>query len=204
MKLICLFILFVLTPQEYIRRGLDEKDPELQVLQFTKAIKNSKENKDLAIAYYNRGIAYYNDNKYKKAYLDFEECLKINPKDFDSLLNAGLSYDAARKYSEAILKFDQMIEFFPESIIGYFNRGNVYLHKKQYDLAISDYNIVLDLNPLYIDALNNLGWAYYFKKQFTKSLEYFQKALILNPEDEFALEGKKTILEILDRISFKE
>ena len=45
---------------------------------------------NLAIAYYNRGIAYENLDNYAKAIADYTEALALDPEDADALLYRGL------------------------------------------------------------------------------------------------------------------
>src|SRR6478609_7505460 len=45
---------------------------------------------NLAIAYYNRGIAYENLDNYAKAIADYSEALALDPEDADALLYRGL------------------------------------------------------------------------------------------------------------------
>jgi tetratricopeptide (TPR) repeat protein len=45
---------------------------------------------NLAIAYYNRGLAYENLNNYAKAIADYSEALALDPEDADALLYRGL------------------------------------------------------------------------------------------------------------------
>jgi tetratricopeptide (TPR) repeat protein len=45
---------------------------------------------NLAIAYYNRGLAYENLDNYAKAIADYSEALALDPEDADALLYRGL------------------------------------------------------------------------------------------------------------------
>jgi tetratricopeptide (TPR) repeat protein len=45
---------------------------------------------NLAIAYYNRGLAYENLNNYAKAIADYSEAFALDPEDADALLYRGL------------------------------------------------------------------------------------------------------------------
>lgn len=194
------FFCFSKTSKEWIEQGINENKPGNKILAFNEAVKSAQnDSKLLSISYYNRGIVYYEMKDFDKAVSDFMEALKIYPDSIDYLKNAGLTYLILRKYDESIKCFEKIISLEPDSSLGYFLRGNAYLERKVYSAAIRDYNHILLKDQYHVDARNNRGWAYIFMKKYSKALEDFDRVLAIRPNDEYALEGKKKLLKILDK-----
>ncbi len=66
-------------------------DWDQQIESCTALIESGKELKEnVAIAFYNRALAYENKKDYARAIADFDEAIRLNPNDADALLYRGL------------------------------------------------------------------------------------------------------------------
>jgi tetratricopeptide (TPR) repeat protein len=66
-------------------------DWDQQIKSCTALIESEKEPKEnVAIAFYNRALAYENKENYPRAIADYGEALRLNPNDADALLYRGL------------------------------------------------------------------------------------------------------------------
>lgn len=66
-------------------------DWDQQIKSCTALIQSGTESKEnLAIAYYNRALAYENKDDYTRAIADYDEALRLDPNDADALLYRGL------------------------------------------------------------------------------------------------------------------
>ena len=66
-------------------------DWDQQIKSCTALIQSGTELKEnVAIAYYNRALAYENKDDYARAVADYDEALRLNPNDADALLYRGL------------------------------------------------------------------------------------------------------------------
>ena len=71
--------------------GNPEIDWDQQIKSCTALIQSGTELKEnVAIAYYNRALAYENKDDYARAVADYDEALRLNPNDADALLYRGL------------------------------------------------------------------------------------------------------------------
>lgn len=66
-------------------------DWDQQIKSCTALIQSGTELKEnVAIAYYNRALAYENKDDYARAVADYDEALRLNPNDGDALLYRGI------------------------------------------------------------------------------------------------------------------
>jgi tetratricopeptide (TPR) repeat protein len=66
-------------------------DWDQQIKSCTTLIQSGTESKEnVAIAFYNRALAYENKEDYRRAIDDYDEAIRLNPTDADALLYRGL------------------------------------------------------------------------------------------------------------------
>ena len=71
--------------------GNPDIDWDQQLKNCTALIQSGTEQKEnLAIAFYNRALAYESKDDYVRAIADYDEALRLNPNDADALLYRGL------------------------------------------------------------------------------------------------------------------
>ena len=149
--------------------------------------------KDLAVAYNNRGNAYYDKGELDCAIADFDTAIKLNPIYADAYSNRGNAYYDKREYDRAISDYDQAIKLNPKNAKAYYNRGNAYDDRGEINRAIADYDQAIKLNPKYADAYFNRGVAYRKKGEKERGIANYRKALALNPSHESARKSLKTL-----------
>ena len=154
------------------------KDYDKAIEAYTSAITLTP---NFAIAYYNRGNAYYSKGQYDRAIENFNKMIAINPNDADAYYNRGIAYAKKGQYDRAIEDYNKAISINPNYAKAYNNRGFAYDKKGQYDRAIEDYNKAIALNPNDADAYYNRGFAYADKKQYDRAIKDYNKAIALNP-----------------------
>jgi len=80
-----------LSPHWQACTGNPDIDWDQQIKSCTALIQSGTELKEnVAIAYYNRALAYENKDDYARAIADYDEALRLNPNDADALLYRGL------------------------------------------------------------------------------------------------------------------
>jgi tetratricopeptide (TPR) repeat protein len=120
--------------------GNDSTDDQT-IAGCTRVIQSGRENqRDLASAYFNRGLAYGHKGDFDRAIRDFDEAIKINPNYVEALYCRGLTYSNKGLWDRAIQDYDEAIKLNPDYVKAISNRGNAYLAKRQYDRAIQDYD----------------------------------------------------------------
>ncbi len=97
-----------------------EKTGEASIRACTKIIKSKRvfgtriSKKDLAIIYINRGAAYYYKGQYDRAIADFDQAIKLNPKDAEVYFIRGNAYQNKGQFDRAIADYDQAIKLNPK------------------------------------------------------------------------------------------
>jgi tetratricopeptide (TPR) repeat protein len=105
---------------------------------------------ELAWAFNNRGFAYYRKAYLDPAFGDFEQAIRLDPKDAVAFNNRGLIYQAKGDLDRAIADYNETIRLDPTYIFAFNNRGGAYQDKNDYDRAIADYSEAIRLNPEYV------------------------------------------------------
>ena len=129
--------------------------------QYDRAIEDCSQaialNPNLALAFFTRALAYQDRAQWDfDAYLspgryedlaihDYDETIRLNPKNTDALRNRGSLYAKARQYDRAIADFDEAIRIDPNLAPAFVGRGLALRYAGQYDRAIADYRKALTL-----------------------------------------------------------
>jgi len=132
-----------------------------QVSGCTVAIQSGRwRGKGLVWAFQDRGLAYYDKRDYDHAIADYDQAIKLDPKNANAFKFRGLAYYRKQDYFHAIADFDEAIRIEPGNAEAFYQRGTAYVQKKDYGRAITDYNVAIKLDPKYAFAFNNRGDAY--------------------------------------------
>lgn len=175
-------IVDTLGTEKYNNLGIGEYQNgnyDIAIFHFTKAIELNSDND---IAYYNRGLAYYEKGKQtrtdpnNKAIADFSKAIKLDPKFVDAYYQRGLTYSGVGH--AGIHHYHKLpAEPWPPDM------------EDRYKRALADFNKVLELDPNY--ALAHAGKGNLFYKYYD-SYEDMKKAIA---EYDKALESEELIVQ---------
>jgi tetratricopeptide (TPR) repeat protein len=98
------------------------------------------------VAYYNRGVAYFDLGQYDVAIMDFTKAMELGLRGKGSYHIRGLAYAKQGQYDLAIADFNKALELDPKDAATYNNRGIIYLLKGQYKHTIEDLTRAIDLD----------------------------------------------------------
>ena len=93
------------------------------IIAQTKAIEI---NPDDALAFYNRGVAYYRLGDQQRAIADYTQVIDLNPLLEIAYYRRGYSSYLAKDYSSAIVDYNRSIKLKPDFAIAYASRGYAY------------------------------------------------------------------------------
>ena len=147
-------------PVSVSRAGADDRDTcdrgtgDEAIAACTRLI-NSGRWPDLARSYTNRGNAYDDKGDHDRAITDYNEAIRLDPKDANAYVTRGNAYDEKGDHDRAITDYNEAIRFDPQDFNAYSNRGVAYANKGDYDRAIADYDQAIKLDPNFPEAIKN-------------------------------------------------
>jgi tetratricopeptide (TPR) repeat protein len=91
----------------------DSSDTIAIQLKITEKVENYNKviqlNPDDALAYNNRGNAYFNLGQYQRAIEDYNEAIRLKPDDALAYNNRGNAYKNLRQYQRAIMDYNEAV-----------------------------------------------------------------------------------------------
>lgn len=153
---------------------------EAAIGEFDQAILGDPE---FALAYYNRGQAYFKLEQYEMAIQDYGRAILLHSNPALILNQRGEAYAALGQYQRAIEDHDEAIQRDPKNAIAYYSRGGDYFEVGRRDQAIQDYGVAVDIDR----RLNKSG----YKCRLLEDLDGYQPAIkdcktITRPDLQFA------------------
>jgi tetratricopeptide (TPR) repeat protein len=177
--------------QQQLKWCSGEGTDDQQISGCTAAIESGNfTGKNLAIAFTNRGAAYFSEMQYERAIQDFSEVIRLDPQGPNGFYNRALAYKNKSQYDSAIQDFDQVIKLNPNSAEAFNSRGEAYQLKRQGDRAIQDFDQAIRLNPQDADAYSNRAIVYQGKGQYDRAIQDFDQAIRINPKDDEAYRNR--------------
>jgi tetratricopeptide (TPR) repeat protein len=137
------------TPQDWANCLVgDLSTPDLALEGCTAVIKTGEQIlRRLATAYNNRGVAYRLKANYAQAIDDFNEAIRLEPKNANAFNNRGVAYRNMGDLDRAVADYDQAILIRPDYFAAFYNRGLALADKQEYAKAIADFTTALRANP---------------------------------------------------------
>lgn len=126
------------------------------------------------------GIEKYRLGQYDAAITDFDEALRITPKDSYLYLSRGFVKYKNGQYEEAIKDYTHTIQLYPKAAAAYNYRGLVKFDLKNYQAAIKDYDEAIRINRKFAYAYKNRGSAKTELKDYDAAIKDYTKAIRLN------------------------
>ncbi len=141
---------------------------------------------DAPLLHYNLGLVYYDSEEYLTALEHFENAVKGDPNDMDSLFNLALCNKKCSRINVAIELFKILLTRDTDNIDAIYNLAGCYREIRHDSEAIEAYLKVLKLSPDHSSATSNLAYMYHLTRQTDLAIQYFEKLLILEPNHEAA------------------
>lgn len=126
------------TPADEIGNCVSEAiDLDVKIAACTAIINAGRETSEhLAVAFDDRGAAYYRKGEYDRALGDFEQAIRLDAKNAFAYNNRGNVYQRNGQYDRAIADYDQAIRLKPDYADAFYGRGRA--RQKNGDVAGGD------------------------------------------------------------------
>jgi len=128
--------------------------------------------------------------RFTDAIADYEEALRIAPRNLDAEIGLAQAYRGVRNFDAATLTLQQARREHPKSAAPLAMLGDLDLELQTYDASIAHLSAALALAPANLDARNRLAVAYKAKGDAADkatALEQIAKVLALDPRNALAL-----------------
>ena len=129
-----------------------------------------------------RGVHYYQRQRYERAVADFAEALARDPQLADALNNRGWALSRLEDYRTAIADFDEAIRLKDSDADYYQGRGLAYLGQEDYDLAIADLTQAIRRAPQAAEYYGDRADVYYARDDHATAIKDYSRAIQLAPE----------------------
>ena len=161
---------------------------DLQISGCTTLIQSGKEKRtDLAADFFNRASAYDFAGKPDRALPDFDQAIKLAPKNADAYYRRDTIYWLKADYDRAIADFTRAIKINPKQALYFSYRGYARYAKGRFDLAIRDYDQAIKLQPDNADAFLNRSLAFNGKADYDRAIQDSDQAIELSHASEATL-----------------
>lgn len=98
-------------------------------------------------ALFYRAWANNNMRRYDNARSDYEDFLKIAPRNMEARLGLAYTYIKLKRNTDAMDEMNQVVEMFPDSCTAYAARAGLEKDLSMYDLALFDISKAIELSP---------------------------------------------------------
>jgi len=161
----------------------------LQNKNYTEALNYYREklNIDIGSSLYFKAIMSYKSGKYDKALEYFNEALKIDPEDIDSLTGKGMVLLKQQNIKGSIDCFNRVLKINEKDVRALYYKGLALYYDEKYEEAIKYYEEVLKINPKYADAWNGKGFLLFNNGNYEEALKCYNKALEIEPQKSITL-----------------
>ncbi len=136
----------------------------------------------IAVAYNNRGWAYYEAGRADLAVKDYDRAIALVPDSDMAYENRGMALQALGRTAQALEDYNRAIMLNPFSAGAYNERGRALAGMGWHEQAIADFDAAIALDPLRADYFRNRGQARESVTQLRRAIEDYTRALFLKPD----------------------
>jgi lipoprotein NlpI len=175
------------TPRDIVACAQDRVQ-DLTIAGCTRIIEDAKQKpKARGVAFYNRGNAYVLKGDHDKAIADFDEALKLEPKNASVYNNRGNARSDKGEGDAAMADFEAALKINPRYAAAYFNRGNALAATGETDRALKDYDAAIKNNKRNVNAYIARGALFLANGASAKARADMKQAARLAPQNAYAV-----------------
>jgi tetratricopeptide (TPR) repeat protein len=110
-----------------------------------------------AEAAFDKGIWHLDRKEWQEAIKQFDEVLRLEPKNTEAFFNRGIAKHSSEKLTEALADFDAVLRLKPQDVDALLSRAAVRIDQQQPRMAIVDLDAALGHDPDNVDAYCTRG-----------------------------------------------
>lgn len=147
-------------------------------------------------AFYNLGVALYDDTDYVRAERAYRQALELKPSYTEAWTNLGIVLHAQGRTVEGIEALHRALEVSPQYALALLNLGDFHAFLNETDTAETYYRRAIETPEPPALAHNNYGYLLMKLDRLDEAREQFQRALAREPGSAMALNN----LQVVERI----
>ncbi len=128
----------------------------------------------------NRGVLFFNTQRYKEAIRDFTNALKYRPDNTDALIGRANTLSYLGSFAESITDYDKYLQLKPDDDKAYMWRGIAKFRTNKFDEAVKDFDISIGMMPSFYEPYYWKGLTYLEKRDWQNALSDLNLAASLN------------------------
>lgn len=164
------------------------REPDAAIAGCTRIIEDARQKpKGRTAAYFNRGNAYSAKSEHDKAIADFDEAIKLDPRNASALNNRGTARNDAGDADGAIADFNAAIKLNARYAAAYLNRANAYAAKGDTARAIDEYGAAIQRNKRNVNAMIARGALQLASGATAKAQADMKQAARLAPKNAYSV-----------------
>jgi tetratricopeptide (TPR) repeat protein len=164
----------------YLENEKNNRQSEVIVSLFRKAISDDPKFWE---AYYNLGIAYFNESDYNNALQQFDIIITSLPNFEKPYYGRGLIFLHKNDFKKAKQDFLRVTEFNPNDYKPFYYLGKISVLLKDYANANKYLKKAAELNPDYSNTYFEMGNIYFNQEKYRLSIPHYKKAAELDPNN---------------------
>ena len=158
-----------------------DKEYDLALIDFKKAVSIKSGYKESRNAYLNLAALYFQTGKAEEAIVVLQEALNKFPNDAELFYNLGIVYSFINKET-AVAYYKKAIKFNPFHAIAYYNLGVLYIELGDTEDAVSMLKKTIEINPEFTAAYAQLAKLYNNPARKEELVSLYKKAIRRNLE----------------------
>ena len=134
-----------------------------------------------SVAFRERGNAHADAGQLTRAIADYNQSIRLDPKDALTYRERGEAYARRGDHNQALADFDEAIRLDRKDDVAYRERGNTYAKLGDFQQAIEDYSQAIRLNRQDPAAYRGRGEAYVSSSKLTLAIVDYGQLIRLDP-----------------------
>lgn len=135
-----------------------------------------------ALEFYDKGLAYFEQEKYGNAIVEFSKAVKKDKNFAFAWDNLGLSYRKQEQFNQAINAYNKSLKIDPSEKMPLMNKAVAYAMLKDYHNAIKSYKDMIAFYPDDAESYYGIARIYHAKGDYENAVENMMRAYSIYKE----------------------
>ena len=143
-----------------------------------------------AIAYYNKGLAFYAQGQYDEAIESYDKALTVDDKLVAAYVGKGKALYYLGKYEDAKNSYDEALKIDENLVAAHVGKGNALYYLGKYEDAKNSYDDALKIDDELVEAYVGKGNTLHELRKYDEAIKFYDIALKIDARDANAHYGK--------------